>query len=154
MFLRFNIYKIPWNSKKKNRLSLSTVSVTWLFQIFFIASMYRFNQNKLPRSYWPNFWQLIIHIQQNMFYRTLIKVCSLHLYISLGTFLVNSSRHSESLKYAWKSTNRCYLRKMSSISEFFRMFNDSLCLEWLTNLDAKGAKRSVKIWTKNYYKSF
>ena len=40
--------------------------------------------------------------------------------------LVNHSRHSESLKYVWKSTISCLRRKMSSISEFFRMFKDSL----------------------------
>ena len=43
---------------------------------------------------------------------------------------------------------------MSSISEFFRMFKDSLCREKLTNLGVKGAKRSVKMWTTNIYNSF
>ena len=33
--------------------------------------------------------------------------------------LVNYSRHSESLKYVWESTNRCDRRKKSSISEIF-----------------------------------
>ena len=68
--------------------------------------------------------------------------------------LVHYSRHSESLKYVWKSTISCLRRKMSSISEFFRMFKDSLWREWLTNFDAKGAKRSVKMWTTNLYKIF
>ena len=35
-----------------------------------------------------------------------------------------------------------------------RMFKDSLRLEKLTDLDAKGAKRSVKMWTTNFSKSF
>ena len=43
--------------------------------------------------------------------------------------------------------------KMSSISEFFQMFKDSLGCEKFTNLDAKGAKSSIKIWSVNYYKS-
>ena len=43
---------------------------------------------------------------------------------------------------------------MSSISEFFQMFKDSLWLEKLTNSDVIGAKRSVKILTKNFFKSF
>ena len=30
----------------------------------------------------------------------------------------------------------------------------SLCLEWLTHLSTKGAKRSVKMWTTNFYKSY
>ena len=69
--------------------------------------------------------------------------------------LVNYSRHSvsESLRYVWKSINRYYQREMSSISEFFRMFEYSLRLEWLTYLDAKGAKRSIEMWIKYFYKS-
>ena len=57
---------------------------------------------------------------------------------------VNYSRHSESLKCVWKSKNRCY-RKIFSISEFFQMFNSALCRELLTDLDAKYAKRSLKM---------
>ena len=41
-----------------------------------------------------------------------------------------------------------------SISEFFRMFKDSLYREELTNLTVKGAKRCVKMWTTNFYKIF
>ena len=32
------------------------------------------------------------------------------------------------------------------------MFKDSLCRKYLTNLDAKGAKRSIKMWSTNFYK--
>ena len=38
--------------------------------------------------------------------------------------------------------------------EFFRKFKDPLFLEKLINLDAKGAKRSVKMWAINFYMSF
>ena len=58
------------------------------------------------------------------------------------------------LRYVWNSTNRCNRSKISSISEFFRTFKDLPCRQKLTNLDAKGAKRSIKIWTTNFYKSF
>ena len=34
------------------------------------------------------------------------------------------------------------------------MFKDSLCRQKLTDLDVKGAKRSVNMWTVNFYKSF
>ena len=34
------------------------------------------------------------------------------------------------------------------------MFKDSKFREQLTNLDAKGANRSVKLWTTNFYDSF
>ena len=38
--------------------------------------------------------------------------------------------------------------------KFFQMFKDSLCRESLTNLDAKGAKRSVKMLATRFYESF
>ena len=58
------------------------------------------------------------------------------------------------MKYVWKSTISCLRRKMSSISEFFRMFKVSLCHDWLTNLDEKCTKRSVKMWTTNFLRVF
>ena len=36
--------------------------------------------------------------------------------------------------------------------EFLRLFRDTLCLYLLTNLEAKGTKRSVKIMATNFYK--
>ena len=42
-----------------------------------------------------------------------------------------------------------------SISEFFRwLFKDSLCLEKLTNLDAKGAKKKRKYVSYQLLKKF
>ena len=85
---------------------------------------------------------------ENIFLDKLFKKFVVHIFALLlvlfASKLGSFSRHSEYLKYVWKSKNRCYRRKMS-ISEFFRMFKDSLWREWLINLDAKGAKRSVKI---------
>ena len=65
------------------------------------------------------------------------------------------SLQSTSVRFFWHlSTNRCYRRKMSSISEFLLMFKDSLCREKLTNLDAKGTKRNLKMWITNFQKNF
>ena len=38
------------------------------------------------RMYLTNFRQSTAHVQQNIFGKTLIEVCSLHLYASFGTF--------------------------------------------------------------------
>ena len=43
---------------------------------------------------------------------------------------------------------------MSSISEFFQMFKDSLCVNDWPIWTQKGAKRNVKIWTTIFYKTF
>ena len=40
------------------------------------------------RMYWTNFRQRTTHVQPNIFGKTLIEVCSLHLYASFGTFCV------------------------------------------------------------------
>ena len=55
-----------------------------------IRTLPRKNMN-LPysiRMYWTNFWQLYIHVQKNIFEKTLIKAGSSHLYASFGTFWV------------------------------------------------------------------
>ena len=78
---------------------------------------------------------------------------NINYFFSRAISMMYYSRHSESLKYVWKSTNCCCRRKMSSILQFFQMFKGSLCREQLTNLDAKGVKRSVKIWTTNFFKN-
>ena len=35
-----------------------------------------------------------------------------------------------------------------------RFLNSSQCRDQLTTFDAKGAQRSVKMWTTNFYKKF
>ena len=74
------------------------------------------------------FWQPTVHAPQNIF----SKVCTSHIYASFGTFCVQIGQLFEAqwiFEDVWKSTDLCDLRKMSSISEFFRMFKDSLCRE-------------------------
>ena len=59
---------------------------------FLMKKMYRFNQKTRPgnniRMYWTNFRQPTAPIQQNIFGKTSIEACSLHLYASFGTFYV------------------------------------------------------------------
>ena len=84
------------------------------------------------RLYWPNF-DIRPFVYNKIFLKKLLQMFEVQIFtLLLALFvpkLVNISRHSESLKYVWKSTNRCYRRKMSSILEFFRMFKDSLWRE-------------------------
>ena len=40
------------------------------------------------RMYWTKFRQPTAHVQQNIFGKSIIEVCSLHLYASFGTFCV------------------------------------------------------------------
>ena len=53
----------------------------------------------------------------------------------------------------WEKENLIFLQKQRFYS-FQTFFKNSLCLQKLNNLDSKGAKRSVKIWATNFYKSF
>ena len=96
--------------------------------------------------YWRHLWHptATVHAKQNIFVKTHIEVQSPHLYASFVTFCAQIGQLFEA---------QCvYRRKLSSIPEFFRMFQDSLCHEQLTNLDAKVAKRSVRMWAIKFYK--
>ena len=80
--------------------------------------------------------------------KTLVEVGSSHLYVSFGTFCVHIG-HLVEAQYEFKLSEEL---KMDVIffpkQRFYRfhtIFKDLLCLEKLTNLDAKGAKRSVKM---------
>ena len=76
-------------------------------------------------------------------------VGSSHLYASFGTFcavkLVNYSRHSEILNFRKNSKSTSFSYENSDLTVFKHFFKDSLCFKKLTNLNAKGAKRSVKM---------
>ena len=68
--------------------------------------------------------------------------------------LVDYSRRSESVNFRKNSEiDDIFLRKQR-IVDFQIYFKDSLCPEQLTNLSAKGAKRSVQMWTTSFYESF
>ena len=54
-----------------------------------------------------------------------------HLLAYFATKLVNYLKHSEPLKYVLKSTISCLRRNMSSISEFYWMFKESLWREYV-----------------------
>ena len=98
-----------------------------------------------------------MYIQKNFFGKTIIEVCTPCLYASFGTLCAQIGQLFEAQFSLWsmfvKSTNRCYPREVTSISEFFWLLKDSLYREQLTNLDRKGDKRSVKILTTKFYKS-
>ena len=109
------------------------------------------------RMYWTNLWQPTAPIQLNVFeelqYKFVVHIFTL-LLANFTPKLVSFSKHSEPLKYVLKSTISCLRRDMSSISEFYWMFKDSLWREYLTNFVAKGAKRSVKMLTTYFCTSF
>ena len=106
---------------------------------------------------WTNFWQPTILVQQNIFIKTLIEFVSLHIYASFGTFCVQIGQFFEA-QWDFKLSEEfdieiIFLRKKRCY-RFQTFFKGWLCLEKLTNLNAKGAKRSVKMWATNFYKSF
>ena len=92
--------------------------------------------------YWPNFWQLTVHVQQNVFDKTHIEICSPHLYASFGTFCFQIGqlfvaqwvfKHSEEFR------NRRHFPSMMVICRF------SYIIQRLTV-----PKRSVKMRTTNF----
>ena len=92
-----------------------------------------------------------------IFEKTLIEVGSSNLYASFNTFCVQIGQLFEA-QWDFKLSEELeieviFLRKQRFHS-FQTFFKDSLCLEQLTNFDAKGVKRRIKIWATNFYKSF
>ena len=107
--------------------------------------------------YWANFWPATVHVQQNIFGKILIEVGNSHLYASFDIFYVQIGQCFES-KWVFekflKTVKSLFLRENEVDFEFFWKFKISMWLEWLTNLNVKGAKRSVKMWAINFYMSF
>ena len=98
--------------------------------------------------YWTIFCQPTNRGKQNIFELTLIKDVSLSLYASFGTFCVQIGQLFES-QWAFEEClnidKSLFSQENVADFDFLRIFKNSLRLEWLTDLDAKGVKRSVKM---------
>ena len=102
------------------------------------------------------------------------QICSPHFYASFGTFCVQNGQLFVA-QWVFEVCLKIDYRIFSKISgayfklseefeidviflwkqrfdRFQTFFKDSLCLQKLTVLDAKGAKRSVKMWATNFLK--
>ena len=92
--------KVSKEALYQNDLFLGNI-VKLLLQLAFLDVRYSFiylfiytDSTKINRPghnirvYWTNFWQPTAHLKQDIFGKTLIEVCSLHLYASFGTFCV------------------------------------------------------------------
>ena len=97
-------------------------------------------------------------VQKKIFLKKVIYKSVVHIFTLLLTpfasKLVNYSRHSESLNLQKNSEIDDIFLQRQLIVDFQTYFKDSLCLEQLTNFDVKCVKRSVKMWTTHFYKSF
>ena len=74
--------------------------------------------------YWTNFRQATAHVQQNIFGKTLIEVCSLHLYASFGTFCVKIGQifaAQRVFKQSEELRNRRHFPSMTAICRFPNM---------------------------------
>ena len=107
--------------------------------------------------FWRNFWLRTVHVQQKIFEKALIEFGKPHLYASLGTFYIPIDQSFQAqwvLKNAWTPTNRRFRRKCQQ----FRILTNVQRLNAPRIIDQfgckKGAKRSVKMSTTNFYKSF
>ena len=141
-----------------NRLTLKN----WFFfrdvmtKIWYTLPSKKMNLLYSILMYWTNFWQPTIHVQQNICEKTLIKVGSSHLHASFGSFWVQIGQIVEALWYFKLSEEFeicvIFLRK-HQFYHFQTFFKVLLCLQKITYLDVKGAKRTVKMWGTNFYSS-
>ena len=69
--------------RKKNMTNI------WFIRFYAITDSTKINRpENNKRMYWTNIQQPTVHVQQNIFGKTLIEVCSPYLYASYGTFCV------------------------------------------------------------------
>ena len=81
---------------------------------------------------WTNIWQPAVHVQQNVFWRIIVKDCNAHLHASFGTFCVQIGRLFEA---QWVFEKYLEIDKlpfsMENVVDFesLRIFTDALCFE-------------------------
>ena len=85
------------------------------------------------------------------FEKTLNELGSSHLYASFSTFCVQIGQLFEA---QWELKIDVILLRKRRFYRFQTFFKDSLCFEYLTNLYAKGAKISVKMWANKFFQKF
>ena len=89
------------------------------------------------------------------FWKKILQKLVAHIFMLLfapfDSKLVNYSRRSETLNFRKNSKLTTFWQQFDHFQTFFK---DSLCLQKLTNFDAKGVKRSVKMGATNFYKIF
>ena len=94
-----------------------------------------------------------------MIEKNLIKVCSQHLYASFGAFCVRIGQLFAAqwvFKISEEFQNRRHFPSKTVNCRFSNILQRLAVPRMIghANLDAKGAKRSVKMWNTNLYKSF
>ena len=78
---------------------------------------------------WTNFWQPTVHVQQNIFEKTLIDVGSSHFYASFGSFYVQIGQLFEAqwvFEICMKTVKSLFSKENYVDFEFFRKFKVSL----------------------------
>ena len=125
----------------KNLQKLATIRIYFTPYVYFICTEGFFDSR--PFMYNSIFLK-----------KTLVEVCIPHLYASFGTFCVQIGQLFKTqcdFKLSEEfEIDLIFLRKQQ-FYHFHTSFTDSLCLELLTNLDAKDTKRSVKMSATNFY---
>ena len=138
---RLSLWKMKQNYFETE---INCLAKTWFYLTLFVCADRIFDS--------PPFMKNKIFLK-----KTAIKVGSWHLYVSFGTFCVQFGQLFESqwdLKLSEEFESDVIFLQKQRFYRFQAFFKDSLCLQKLTNLDAKGAKRSVKMWAINFYQSF
>ena len=117
------------------------ISNETLFDLIFDVNIYRSHQKNRPgyniRFYWTNFWKPTVYVQQNIFDKNPLEVCSPHLYASFGTFSAQIGQLV--FEVCLKIDNLCYIVIKGKCR---RLQNSSECLK------THCATKILPIWTK------
>ena len=89
------------------------------------------------------------------FWKSLVLDGSPHLNASSGTFCIKIGHFLEAQWGFEKCLKKVKFLKENEVDfEILWKFRISLWLKYLTNLNAKGAERSVKMWASSFFMSF
>ena len=94
--------------------------------------------------YWAKLWQPTVHIQNHIFEKTLIKVCSSHLHASFGTFCVQIGQFFEARWIFKHSEEFRFRRHFASMTAICRFSNKLQRVTVSQIIDRFGRKRCQK----------
>ena len=133
----------PWEKKKtkqKMKLFLQAVSNRLGYNGQHTDSTKINRPEHNIRTYWPNFQPPNAHVQQNIFVKTPIEVCSLHLYASFGSFCVQFGKYFTAqwvFEHSEEMRNRRHFPSMTTICWLLKHISKTHC-----------ASNNWPIWTQ------
>ena len=138
------------------RINFVWISSFWLFCYLEIICNDHFYIKKVTLDWWVHIWKVMLFREGRTKFECSSKPnCSDKFLFKKISSLVKMEQ--KDYDFWSKNTKRKlieYAKSMTTICWFSKYFKYSLSLEQSTNFDAKGAKRTVRMWANNFCSIF